>query len=150
MDKINQSNTFAAPTFKRILMAGLAGGVVLNVIDTLWSVLMMVPMNQRFLTDHSLTTSPLTGPWFLVTHFLFVIAIAWVYSLARGAYGAGVRTALVSAGALLLSNRLFGFGNVLIGTIPATVYFGFSASFILGTLVGSLVAARMIDRAVAP
>jgi hypothetical protein len=132
-------------SLKRILLAGLAGGFVLNLIDTPWSILMMVPRNQVFLERHGLVTSSLTGPWFLLTHFVFVTVIAWFYAIARNRYGNGTWTAFASGAVLLVVNRMFGFGNVLIGTIPAHVFFGFSVSFVAGTLLATFVAARVID-----
>jgi uncharacterized membrane protein YagU involved in acid resistance len=132
-------------SLKRILLAGLAGGFVLNLIDTPWSILMMVPRNQVFLEAHGLVTSPLTGPWFLLTHFVFVTVIAWVYAIARNSYGKSTWTALAAGAALLIANRMFGFGNVLVGTIPLDVFWGFSASFVLGTFLATFAAARVID-----
>jgi hypothetical protein len=132
-------------SLKRILLAGLAGGFVLNLIDTPWSILVMVPRNQAFLEAHGLVTSPLTGPWFLLNHFVFVTVIAWVYAIARNSYGKSMGTAFASGAVLLIVNRMFGFGNVLIGTIPLPVFLGFSVSFVVGTFLATFVAARVID-----
>jgi len=41
-------------------------------------------------------------------------------------------TALIVVGILLLLNRAFGFGNVLIGIMPLDVFAGFSISFVAG------------------
>jgi hypothetical protein len=133
------------PSWQRTLLAGTAGGLILNLIDTPWSIFVMVPKNQVFLAAHGLVTSPLTGPWFLLTHFAFVAVIAWLYGLMRERYGKGLATALAAGGVLLILNRMFGMGNVFIGTIPFDVFLGFSASFVFGTLLASVVAARIID-----
>ncbi len=137
--------THPFPSVWRIIVAGIVGGIVLNLIDTPWSILVMVPRMQKFLDEHSLTTSPLAGPWFLTIHLAYTTAIAYLYSLIRSTFGGGFGNALL-AGILLLSlNRAFGFANVLLGTIPATVFFGFSVSMVIGTLVASILCGRIID-----
>jgi len=90
--------------------------------------------------------SPLTGPWFLLTHFVFTTAIAWFYTLAAPRYGASTRTALAVGGVVLLVNRMFGVGNVLLGWIPLGGFLGFSLSFVIGVLAASAVAAKIVDR----
>lgn len=50
---------------------------------------------------------------------------------------AGGRTLLVGA-LFLIGNRAFGFGNMLIGVLPLDVFLGFTVSFEVGTLFGSV------------
>jgi hypothetical protein len=131
----------STPSLKHILFAGLAGGAVLNLIDTPWSVLVMVPKMQVFLDRHQLSSNAFAGPWFLATHFAFMILIAWVYALARQRFHPGLVLALAVAGVFLLINRAFGVGNVLIG-----IFAGFSIGMTFGTLAGGVAAAKVIDR----
>jgi hypothetical protein len=138
------------PSLKRLLVAGLAGGLVLNLVDTPWSVAAMVPYLAPFNAAHGLVASPLTGPWFLLTHFVFCFGIAWVYALAAPQYGPGARTALAVGGGLLVLNRMFGLGNVLLGWIPLYGFLGFSVSFVAGVLGASVVIGRVLDRVSAP
>jgi hypothetical protein len=135
------------PSLPRITAAGLAGGAALNLIDTPWSIFVMVPRLQEFNAAHQLTASVLAGPWFLLTHFAFAIGIAWLYALARTHYGQGARTAILVGGVLLLLNRAFGVGNVLLGWIPVTGFLGFSISFVVGVLVASVIAGKVVDAA---
>jgi hypothetical protein len=137
----------STPSPRRIIAAGLAGGVVLNLIDTPWSVLVMLAPQMRFLESHGLASSALTGPWFMLTHLAYMLLIAWLYALARPVRGTGWKTALSVALAVLVVNRAFGFGNVLIGIMPMSVFLGFSASFVPGTIISALVAARIVDKA---
>jgi hypothetical protein len=119
--------------------------VVLNLIDTPWSVAVMVPRMQEFLDAHALSSSPATGPWFLLVHFAFMALVAWVYDLARRRYRPGAGLGLWVGGAFLLVNRAFGAGNVLIGLLPMSVFLGFSVSFVVGTLLGSFAVARVSE-----
>ena len=134
------------PSIRSFVIPGLVGGLVLNLIDTPWSVIVMVPRLQAFSDAHQLIGHPLTGPWFLLLHFILGIATAWVYLLARSIYGSGVGTALLSGGVLLLLNRGFGIGNVLLGLMPLNLFLGLTVSFTVGMFAASIVIARMIER----
>jgi hypothetical protein len=129
----------------RILVAGLVGGCVLNLIDTPWSVLVMVPRLAAFSEAHQLTPHPLVGPWFLLAHFALMTVVAWAYAMARAVHGAGVRTALPVILVILGLNRAFGFANVLMGLMPLDVFLGFSLSFCVGVILAGLVAAWILD-----
>jgi hypothetical protein len=130
----------------RIWKAGFLGGLVLNLIDTPWSVLVMVPRMEAFSRAHQLEASALAGPWFLLTHFAYMLMIAWIHAQARGPGGRSYGSALLVAAAVLLVNRAFGLGNVLIGVLPLDVFLGFSLSFVAGTLLGGLAIAWTMDR----
>lgn len=129
------------------LLAGFAGGVVLNAVDTPWSVLVMVPRLEAFTSAHRLTAHQLVGPWFLLAHFALATTVAWIYGLARDRYGSGTGTALLVSAVILLLNRAFGFANVLMGLMPLDVFLGFSLSFAVGVAGAGIAAAHIIDRA---
>lgn len=135
------------PPISKVLLAGFLGGLILNAVDTPWSVFVMVPRLQAFADAHQLVSHPLVGPWFLASHFGLTTTIAWIYSLARAAYGPGPSTALLVAATILLLNRAFGLANVLMGLMPAGVFLGFSVSFVIGTLFAGIVIGRVVDRA---
>jgi hypothetical protein len=134
------------PSLSRILIAGLAGGVALNAIDTPWSIAVMVPRLQAFTDAHQLSAHPLVGPWFLLAHFGSSAAIAWVYALARPVYGSGGATALLVSVVLLALNRAFGLATVFMGLMPLGVFLGFSAGFSVAVIAAGLIAARIVDR----
>lgn len=136
----------STPSYSSIFIAGLVGGLVINLIDTPASVLVMVPRLQAFTDAHQLAAYPLAAPWFLGLHFAFGVAIAWLYALVRARYGAGPRTALLAGGALLLFNRCFGLSNVFMGLMPLNLFLGFSVGFIVSVLAASWVIGWMIDR----
>lgn len=133
-------------SIRSFVIPGLVGGLVLNLVDTPWSVMAMVPRLQAFTDAHRLTTSPLVGPWFLLLHFALGVTIAWIYALARSHYRAGPATALMVGGLMLVINRGFGLANVLMGLMPLDVFLGFSISFVVGVLAASWVIGWMMDR----
>jgi hypothetical protein len=137
------------PSLSRILLAGLAGGIALNVIDAPWSVLVMVPRLQAFTDAHQISAHPLVGPWFLVAHFALATAIAWTYTLARSVYGTGYRTALFVSVVWLALNRAFGLATVLMGLMPLSIFLGFSAGFAVAVVAAGIIASQIIDRSAA-
>lgn len=134
------------PSFRQIALSALTGGLVLNLIDTPWSVLVMVPPLQAFSQAHGLRGSGLVGPYFLLVHFGYCLAIAWVSSALRPQGGSAVRSALVAGTVLLALNRAFGLGNVFLGLMPLSIFLGFSLSFVVGTLAASGVMGWLLDR----
>ena len=134
------------PSFRTILTSGLAGGFVLNLIDTPWSVVMMVPKLAAFSADHQIAASAFVGPYFLALHFVFCVIIAWFYALCRTQYGSSAQNALIVGAIMLFVNRGFGFGNVLLGLMPNDIFLGFSLSFVIGVLAASWVIGRILDR----
>lgn len=137
------------PSIRSFVVPGLVGGLVLNLIDTPWSVIAMVPRLRAFTDAHQLAASPLVGPWFLLLHFATGVMIAWLYALARSQYRPGLVTALLVGGVTLAINRGFGLANVLMGLMPLDVFLGFSISFVVGMLAASWVIGWLIDRAAA-
>jgi hypothetical protein len=134
------------PSLPRILLAGLVGGIALNVIDTPWSIFVMVPRLQAFTDAHQLSAHPVVGPWFLVAHFALATAIAWTYALARSVYGRGFRTALLVSVVLLALNRAFGLATVLMGLMPLAIFLGFSAGFAVAVIAAGAISSQIIDR----
>jgi hypothetical protein len=148
MDNLMREQSLSRPSIRRVVVAGLAGGAVLNLIDTPLSVLVMVPRLREFTDAHQLQAHMLTGPWFLLAHFLLSIGIAWLYALAAGPYGKGYKTALACAGIVLVLNRALGFANVLMGLMPLDIFLGFSASFALGVFLAGLAGAWILDTSI--
>jgi hypothetical protein len=140
-----RSSLVGGSTPRSIVAAGLAGGVVLNLVDTPWSIAVMVPRMQDFLDAHHLESSAFTGPWFLLVHFAYMTLVAWAYRAACERLQPGIGSALLVGGAFLLVNRGFGLGNVLIGLLPGSVFLGVSMSFVVGTLLGCIVIAQVLD-----
>lgn len=138
------------PTLRSVIVPGLIGGLALNLIDTPWSVVVMVPHLTAFAEAHQLQGSPFVGPWFLMVHFGFCLTIAWFHALARPQVRHGPRAALGIGALFLILNRAFGLGNVLLGLMPLDVFLGFSVSFVVGVLAASWLIGWVMDRRALP
>ncbi len=82
---------------KRVLLGGLAGGVVWIVWSAIINVVILGPRYEAIQGAGGLLREP-RYPFFLPVYFLTLILIgyilAWLYAGVRGTYGAGPKTAL--------------------------------------------------------
>lgn len=130
----------------RIALAGFVGGAVLNLVDTPCSMLVMLPRITAFTKAHGITSSPLTGPWFMLTHFAYMTAIAWTIMLLRERGRSDAMSALLAGGLWFSVNRMFGIGNGFIGILPFSLFWGFTISFAVGTVLATAAAGRVLVR----
>jgi len=131
---------------KRLLSAGLLAGLIVNLVDVPNSAIVVSPRWIAFLAAHDIALNvPLVSAFYTTLHFLYGIGIAWAYVIAKDRWGGGTKTALASTSFLLLLHRAFGLGMVVMGTMPLSIYLMFSASMILGSLLGGVAAAKLID-----
>jgi hypothetical protein len=134
-------------TLSRVLLPGLLAGLCVNAIDIPNSAALVSPSWTRFLTDHGITLDvPVVSAFYTTFHFLYGVGLVFAYAIFRDRYGAGTRTALYSTLFVLAIHRGFGFGNVVMGTMPLGIYLAFSASMTLGSLLGGVLGARLYER----
>ena len=129
-----------------ILVGGLIAGLCVNLVDVPNSALLVSPEWMRILAGQGITPSvPLIGCFFTVLHFVYGVPLVLVYAWGLPRFGTGVQAALFSALPLLVTNRLFGLGAVVMGQMPLGIYARFSWSLVLGTLLGAIAGARVHD-----
>ena len=132
---------------RTVVLAGLLAGLLVNVVDIPNSAIVVSPRWTAFLAEHGITLNvPAVSAFYTLLHFAYGIALAAAYAVARGRFGAGTRTALGSTLFLLALHRAFGLGMVVMGTMPLGIYLMFSASMIVGTLLGGVAAGKVMDR----
>jgi hypothetical protein len=134
------------PTLSRILQSGLLAGLVVNLVDVPNSALLVSPAWSAALAAQGITLNgPLTGAYFTTLHFLWGVAVLALTSWLLPRFSPG-RAALVAAGTLLLVQRGFGFGAVVMGQMPLGIWLQFSWSFVLGTALGTWAGLRWLTR----
>ena len=87
---------------QKIVVAGLVAGLVLNVLDFITNTYVvggaltqaMNAVNPSLMTAMS---TPRAMATFVVTDFVYGIALVWLYAAMRPRYGAGPRNAMMSA-----------------------------------------------------
>ena len=103
------------PTTQRIVQAGLLTGLIVNLVDVPNSALVVSPAWTAVLAQQGITTNgPLMGAYFTALHFVWGVGLMAVTAWLLPGRSPG-RAALLAAGTLLLLQRGFGFGTVVMG-----------------------------------
>ena len=109
----------------RVVLGGLAAGVVLNIVDY---VLYGVWLRPDFAATMQALGKPPGAtdsliPLFVVVDFLFGIGLMWVYAAIRPRYGAGVKTAVIAGVAVwFFISLLRSISEAPMGLFPQRVY----------------------------
>ncbi len=138
-----------SPSFRptgRIVVSGLVAGLCVNVVDIPNSALLVSPGWSAFLAGHGIVMNvPLVSAFYATLHFAYGVALMAFYEVFAARFGRGRRTALLVTAAVLAVHRSFGLGMVVMGTMPLVIYLQFSASMILGSLLGGVLGAALLD-----
>ena len=134
------------PSKGRIVLSGLLAGLCVNVVDIPNSALLVSPAWSAFLAEHGIVMNvPLVSVFYTTLHFAYGVALMAFYEVFAPSFGRGLRTALLVTAAVLAVHRFFGLGMVVMGTMPLVIYLQFSASMILGSLLGGVLGAALLD-----
>jgi len=128
----------------RVVAGGLLAGLVMNIIDGITNGALLgaqwqsegQALSPTLMATPGLETTSMTG-W-VVVDFLTGIALVWLYAAIRPRFGAGPRTALISAFVTWLVGHLFFASYVFNGLYSAQVVAGSSAGALVGALAGGL------------
>jgi hypothetical protein len=130
----------------RLVLSGLLAGFIVNLVDIPNSALLVSPAWTRFLSSHSIAINvPVVSAFYTTLHFLYGITLVATYAVFRARFGSGAGTALRSTALVVGVHRAFGFGMVAMGTMPLGIYLAFSASTIVGSLLGGVIGARVYE-----
>lgn len=126
----------------RVVMGGIAAGVVMNALDLVTnSTIMkddMVALAQKFGQDPAAMMSfSAAVPWILAD-FLIGFAVVWNYAAIRPRFGAGPATALfaVVAPFVVVTAVLYGFTSM--GLMPMSTFLKGTAASLVTVALGSL------------
>jgi hypothetical protein len=134
-------------SLSRLLPGGLLAGLLVNLVDVPNSALLVAPDWNRVLAAQGIVPSgPAIGAYFTTVHFVYGVLIVATYAMMRERYGSGAWTAVGATGLLLVVHRMFGFGAVVMGQMPASIWLRFSASMVVGSLVGGVAGAWLYER----
>jgi hypothetical protein len=109
----------------RVVLGGLAAGVVLNIVDY---VLYGVWLRPDFAATMQALGKPPGAtdsliPLFVVVDFVFGIGLVWLYAAIRPRYGAGVKTAVIAGVAVwFFISLLRSISEAPMGLFPQRVY----------------------------
>lgn len=81
----------------RVLLGGIVAGVVIDLVNYVVNSYVWAQQNNELMKRLNIQLRPHAIPIFLIEGFLLGIAAIWAYSVARPRYGAGPKTAVITA-----------------------------------------------------
>ena len=81
----------------RVLLGGIVAGVVIDLVDYVVNTYVWAQQNDALMKRLNIQLRPHAIPIFLIEGLLLGIAAVWAYSVARPRYGAGPKTAVITA-----------------------------------------------------
>lgn len=110
--------------YARVLIGGVVAGIVFVVTDMLGMRLMGYDM-EAWMAQHGLTDPGIVP--FIVMDILLGILVVWLYAAIRPRFGAGMRTALITAAWVWLFFAVIYFGWTSMGLFAQADYFKMAA-----------------------
>jgi hypothetical protein len=130
----------------KVLVGGIVGGVVANVIDFVSNTYILGDMQKAAMTklNPALAANP-TGSQiagFVILDFILIIASVWIYAAIRPRFGPGPKTAVYAGIATwLIGTTVVGFFCV-VNMIPASLYVASGVVELVNSVVSTIVGAR--------
>ena len=131
----------------RVIGAGLAAGLVMNVIDTATGFTILMEGGKANLTRLNLDPEKMSTaagiiPWVIVD-FLSGILLTFTYAAMRARFGPGPKTALVSGFTLYATVTVVLYGFLSMGMFTPDFFLLSSGCALLAVLAGSLTGAAL-------
>jgi hypothetical protein len=135
---------------RRVILGGVAAGILMNVLDAITNGVLMWPQLEanahRLGLDPRAPETPLGIVILGLVDVLYGLVIVWLYALLAPRYGAGWRAALLAAGVVFVSTMgiLAGFMLMRVLTPWLLAQMGAAGAFTLAA--GGLLGARIYER----
>lgn len=81
----------------RVLLGGVVAGLVIDLVDYIVNTYVWAQQNDAMMRRLGIQLRPHAIPIFLLLALLLGIAAIWAYAVARPRYGAGPKTAVITA-----------------------------------------------------
>jgi hypothetical protein len=133
----------------RLLLATLAAGIVMNVLDGLVNGVLFLEEFRanaaRLGLDPAAAQSPLGLVTWVTLDFVFAFVLAWTYGVLRRSEESGVATALKAAAVLYVPTTgvILGFG--VLGMLTGSLLVKMALSGLVDVAAGAVVAGRVYE-----
>lgn len=132
---------------KKVLIGGIAAGVVLNVIDFVANTYIlgarMKAASDAFkpgLADQMMQGSAIAS--YVVMDFVLGIALVWTYAAIRPRFGPGMRTATYAAVLFWILGGIFNLGYLHMGMMSSGLWLAFAFVALVNFLLAAWAGAR--------
>jgi hypothetical protein len=121
------------------LLAALAAGFAINLLDIGCTLLFAVKPWEAELRRQGLEPRKLTPPYYVITNFVGGFILTFVYLQFAKALGAGISTAFLASLVIWFVSRIYGGGHVVMGQMPLRIFLVMSIGLGLGYVAGGQV-----------
>ena len=132
----------AGINYGRVVLGGLAAGVVANVCDTITAMFILADdmqgMVQRLNLDLRVVDSAGVATTWLVVDFIYGTLIVWTYAAIRPRLGAGPKTAATAGVVLYLAVTVVLFGFQRMGVFTPDLFLKSAALSLVTSVLASL------------
>jgi hypothetical protein len=131
----------------KVVVGGLAAGLVANVIDFVTNTFVLASSWEAFAKAHNLDPAAFTSPsvaitWVLVD-FAMGIILVFAYAAFRPRFGPGPKTAICSGLTIFAAVTIVVYGFANMGLMTMSMFVTGTISAIVSTLAASLVGAAI-------
>lgn len=136
-----------AINLKRVLLGGLAAGVVLNIIDF---VVVMFILGDRMkadanafvpgLGDALMSGSPVPN---ILMDFVIGFLLVWTYAAIRPRFGPGANTAIYVAVLFWMLGAIFNSGYMTMGMMSKGLFWTFAGVYLVCLIISAIVGASV-------
>jgi hypothetical protein len=130
----------------KVLVGGIAAGVVINVIDFVANTVIfgdqMKAAAEAFkpgLSDRMMTGAAITS--YIVMDFVLGVMLVWTYAAIRPRFGPGVRTAIYAAVLFWILGGIFNAGYLHMGMMSSGLWFSFAVVMLINLILAAWVGA---------
>jgi len=129
----------------RLLMGGLAAGLVANVMDFVIGYYLMTAENEAMIQRLNLSPDVVNASMttWIIVDFVWGILLVFTYAAMRPRFGAGPATAAVSGGTLWLAVCAIFAGLTAMGIYTEQAFIKSSALQLVSTMAASMVGAYL-------
>jgi len=134
----------------KVITGGLVAGVVFNVADFLWNLILEADYAAnmaRLGLDTAAMESPLVIGLWVVLDFLMGILVVFTYAAIRPRFGPGPKTASIAGLIPYLAVTMMMLGMAHMGILDLGPFFKASALQLVGILAGSIAGGYMYKEA---
>ncbi len=132
----------------RVILGGLVAGVVIDLVDYVVHTYVIAAQDQAAMKALAVHLRPGAIPIFLVQGLVLGIAAIWMYAVARPRYGAGAKTAIITAvGVWVIGDVLPNVGDWASGISPANLFWIDTLVGLAELIVASLAGAALYHEA---
>jgi hypothetical protein len=126
------------------VLAGLAAGLTINVLDVGCTLLFAAKPWEAELRRQGLEPRKQTPPYYVLTNFVGGFLLAYVYVQFANSMGDSVATGVKASLAVWLITRIYGGGHVVMGQMPARIFVVMSTGLGVGYLAAGAVVRAVI------